>query len=214
MTSDLTPNISELPQLPSKHRWHAQVRPVPSIIAILRTTKREAAYPPDAYLLIQRIKPPYMHKWGMVGGKWDFGESLEEAVAREVMEETGLCTSFHSLRGIMNERILPLDQNTPGGHYVLFVCELRVAGGTAQEKYEGPVRWFGYNELQSKAAEGEIIATDFALIQAFRHPPPHLIFIEAEVLSEKNKGKRIDRITRFDIFQEQNPDCENDYSRV
>jgi len=205
MTSDPNPNISDLIHLPASRRWRGQERPVTSIVAILRTSPEEPVYPPDAYLLIQRIKPPYMHKWGMVGGKWDFGESLEEAVKREVMEETGLQTTFISLRGIMNERILPLDQNTHGGHYVIFICELQLISGTPVEKREGPVQWFTFDELQQKAGNGEIIATDFALMKTFRIPSPHLLFIEAEVRSSQEGNKRVDTITRFDLLQTQDP---------
>jgi 8-oxo-dGTP diphosphatase len=41
-------------------------------------------------LLIQRKFPPYQNKWALPGGFVDMDETLEEAVARELKEETGL----------------------------------------------------------------------------------------------------------------------------
>jgi 8-oxo-dGTP diphosphatase len=41
-------------------------------------------------LLVKRAKPPGEGKWSLPGGRVEPGESLTEAVAREVLEETGL----------------------------------------------------------------------------------------------------------------------------
>lgn len=41
-------------------------------------------------LLIRRGKPPCEGEWSIPGGKQDWGETVQEAARREVMEETGL----------------------------------------------------------------------------------------------------------------------------
>jgi 8-oxo-dGTP pyrophosphatase MutT (NUDIX family) len=42
------------------------------------------------FLLNRRMREPYFGKVGRIGGKVQFGEKIEEAAARELMEETGL----------------------------------------------------------------------------------------------------------------------------
>jgi 8-oxo-dGTP diphosphatase len=44
----------------------------------------------DSVLLIRRGKPPRLGQWSLPGGAQQLGETLEEAIAREVREETGL----------------------------------------------------------------------------------------------------------------------------
>ena len=45
----------------------------------------------DEVLIIKRGRPPRMGEWSIPGGRIQWGETLEDAVHREVREETG-CT--------------------------------------------------------------------------------------------------------------------------
>ena len=44
----------------------------------------------DAILLVKRRNPPYQNQWAIPGGKLRFCEPLKVAVAREILEETGI----------------------------------------------------------------------------------------------------------------------------
>lgn len=50
-----------------------------------------------AVLLVKRGRQPEQGHWGLPGGKVDFMEKVEDAVVREVLEETGLQVSIERL---------------------------------------------------------------------------------------------------------------------
>ena len=58
----------------------------------------------DAYLMMHRVKKERdinRDKWLGVGGHFEEGESPEECLLREVMEETGLTLTDYRLRGVI-----------------------------------------------------------------------------------------------------------------
>lgn len=44
----------------------------------------------DAVLLIRRAKPPFEGQWSIPGGRLEFGETIEQAIHRELREETAI----------------------------------------------------------------------------------------------------------------------------
>ena len=58
----------------------------------------------DCYLMMHRVKKENdinKDKWIGVGGKFEYGESPEECLLREVKEETGLTLTKYKFRGIV-----------------------------------------------------------------------------------------------------------------
>lgn len=83
----------------------------------------------DAILLIERGQEPLKGHWTLPGGLVEAGELLEDAVRREIIEETGLQVEPLSVVEIF-ERILRDGEGKPEYHYVIvdYLCSL--TGGT------------------------------------------------------------------------------------
>jgi len=60
----------------------------------------------DKVLLIKRKNPPGEGEWNIPGGLVKVGETLEQAIVREVEEETGIKISKEGLVEVV-ERIFP-----------------------------------------------------------------------------------------------------------
>jgi ADP-ribose pyrophosphatase YjhB (NUDIX family) len=82
----------------------------------------------DRVLLVERGKPPLAGYWSLPGGVLEVGETLEEAVRREVLEETGLAVRPGGVVQIF-ERIIPDAKGRPEYHYVLVDYLCHVTGG-------------------------------------------------------------------------------------
>ena len=86
-------------------------------------------------LLIRRGSEPLLGQWSIPGGTLELGESLEQGVARELREETGLEVRVLELIEVF-DRIFPQDgvsadtaRTKPRFHFVIadYLCE-RISG--------------------------------------------------------------------------------------
>jgi 8-oxo-dGTP diphosphatase len=83
-------------------------------------------------LLIRRGSEPLRGEWSIPGGTLELGETLEEGVARELLEETGLDVRVHDLIEVFDRIYLENSSETstcrtrPRFHYVIadYLCEL------------------------------------------------------------------------------------------
>ena len=188
--------IDSLAQLPLHRRRHEQRHPLPGVIAIIRRTIKDKG---NCILLIKRNADPYLGLWALIGGKWEFGETLETAVTREVREETGLHTTFVALRGIVNERMAVASPDAKAGHYLLFVCEVMAADGLAVEQDEGQVAWFTPAQIEALHAAHLVIPNDYEMMRTFTRAKSQP-FIEAEMLCRNANDGRQAQLLRFDVI--------------
>lgn len=85
----------------------------------------------DRVVLVRRGRPPAYGEWSLPGGAVEPGETLEEAVVREVEEEIGLNVEVVELVAVL-DRIFWDKEGQVQYHYVLvdFLC--RKTGGKLQ----------------------------------------------------------------------------------
>jgi len=69
-----------------------------------RTATAIIPFPPDKILLIKRATVPFKGFWALPGGRVDPGETVEQTIAREVKEETGLDVAIVSKIGDYHEQ--------------------------------------------------------------------------------------------------------------
>lgn len=80
----------------------------------------------ESVLLVRRGRQPAYGKWSLPGGLVELGESLKEAVMREVREEVGLDVTVKDLAAALDRVILD-EAGKIEYHYVLldFICEYK-----------------------------------------------------------------------------------------
>lgn len=107
-------------------------------------------------LLIRRLNPPFQGLWALPGGFVDVGESCEEAVVREVREETGLDGGILKLVGVYSD-----PARDPRGHTVsvVYLCEV-VGGKLSAADDAADARFFPFDELPGLAFDHAIVVED------------------------------------------------------
>ena len=93
-------------------------------------------------LLVERGKPPSAGLWSVPGGKLEPRETLAQAVAREVREETGLIVEVGALACVV-------ERMGDDYHFVLLDYFARVTGGKLAAASDArAARFFAFEELR------------------------------------------------------------------
>jgi 8-oxo-dGTP diphosphatase len=88
-------------------------------------------------VLIKRKRPPYEGYWALPGGLVEYGETVEEAVVREVKEETGLEVDVKGLVGVYSK-----PDRDPRGHVISIAFLVVEVGGELRGSEETEVGEF------------------------------------------------------------------------
>jgi 8-oxo-dGTP diphosphatase len=107
----------------------------------------------DQVLLVRRGEPPSQGRWSIPGGLIHLGERIEEAVLREVEEESGLRVRLLGLCGVI-DRVIPGEPSVAAGpvpvryHYIIVDYVASPTGGTLQAGSDAAeARWVPIAEL-------------------------------------------------------------------
>ena len=111
----------------------------------------------DKLLLIQRGNDPFKGYYALPGGFVGYGERVEDAVEREVKEETGLDAEIQELIGVYSA-----PDRDPRGHTISVVFHLEVIGGELKAGDDAVgVKLFELDELPELAFDHSDIIWDF-----------------------------------------------------
>jgi len=124
-------------------------------------------------LMAQRGKEPLKDWWSLPGGAVEAGETLETAVLREVLEETGLLVETVRVHEIF-ERIIRDPSGAPEYHYVLIDYICRATGGALQAGDDvARVAWMRQDELAGlRITEGTLAVIERAFRKRRQYKKP------------------------------------------
>jgi ADP-ribose pyrophosphatase len=108
-------------------------QPIPTVCAVV--------FNDDCVLLVQRSKDPNRGRWTLPGGAIELGETVRQAIEREVREECGIAVKAGEVVAVLDV-IQPDEAGQLRFHYVLIdlACEY-ISGDLTAGDDAADVRW-------------------------------------------------------------------------
>lgn len=113
--------------------------------------------PQGRLLLIRRKNPPFQGQYALPGGFVDYGETAEQAAARELTEETGLTATALSLIGVYSDPTRDPRQHVVSIAYLVHVADFVPRAGDDASQAEFVADWrdqilaFDHNKIVADA---------------------------------------------------------------
>lgn len=118
-------------------------------------------------LVVTRGRDPFRGRPALPGGRVELGERTEEAVRREVLEETGLRVRIASIVGVYSD-----PRRDPRGHTISIVYEVARTGGVIRAGTDASaVGWVDLRSLPKLAFDHSRIVADFLAFVPARGRP-------------------------------------------
>ena len=112
-------------------------------------------------LLVRRGKPPAMGEWAIPGGSVELGETLKQAVEREIREETGVAVRAGEVCHLF-EAVKQDDDGRVRFHYVIIdLMAEHLSGEPIPASDVTEAAWLGSKDLEDR----DINASTLALLQ-------------------------------------------------
>jgi len=116
----------------------ADVRPVPAVAAIILRDRQ--------ILMIRRGSEPGKGLWSIPGGCIELGESIQDALRREVLEETGVSIEVGEFAGVAE--VVIRGGGSVRFHYIILDYFARIVSGEIRAASDAlECRWIPLSEL-------------------------------------------------------------------
>lgn len=113
--------------------------PIPAVRAIIED-------PAGKILLLQRANTSHgLGGWCLPGGKIDYNQTIEDAVAKEIHEELGVITA--SAKFFFYQNSLPLEPEGP--HFINFYFHCSIIGEPRINSESSALAWVGPEDLRN-----------------------------------------------------------------
>ena len=117
-------------------------------------------------LLIKRATEPSKGKWSLPGGRIELGETIHQAIKREVLEECSVEIEIERIFDV-GENIIRDEEDRISYHFVLIYFLAHYKGGELKAQSDAEdVRWFTTEELYEADMHPQLRAV---LTQATRY---------------------------------------------
>lgn len=152
-----------------------QPRPVVNGVVTRRTNKRR-----EVLLVLRKGTKVHPGKWAIPGGGINCGETVEQAIVREVREETGyevevpdqIAAHEGGTIRLLNGKLVPFQVVSGGGvddcrNFMGFFAYCRVVApplGEAGDPFTERCHWFDADQVKQLVAEGRLTPLDTAVL--------------------------------------------------